>query len=138
MLTFASLRTINATRCKRWHENTPDWTGADWSNAMNGEAGEAANIVKKLRRLELGLYNAHPQLGENIEELIVRLGYEIADTVIYADLLANYYNIPLDLAIVEKFNIVSRRYGFPERLPTVNPGYMRRENDGTQWYPNDA
>lgn len=44
---------INRRRCERWHPGFPHdpggWSGADWSNAMCGEAGEAANVVKKLR-----------------------------------------------------------------------------------------
>lgn len=52
-LTFAELDAVNAARCKRWHNaDTERWTEADWSNAMCGEAGEAANVVKKLRRHE--------------------------------------------------------------------------------------
>lgn len=45
------------------------------------------------------------------------LGHEIADVVLYGMLLANRYGIDLPAAIVEKFNIVSARQGFPECLP---------------------
>lgn len=56
-LTFAQLSETNATRCSRWHPGFPKdeaWSGADWSNAMCGEAGELANVVKKVRRYETG------------------------------------------------------------------------------------
>jgi hypothetical protein len=47
--TFEALRTRNVSRLARWHDpDSEPWTGADWSNAMCGEAGEAANVVKKL------------------------------------------------------------------------------------------
>ena len=50
-LTFAHLSVVNRKRCRRWHGGDSEgWTGSDWSNAMCGEAGEAANVVKKLRR----------------------------------------------------------------------------------------
>ena len=41
---------------------------------------------------------------------------ELADTVAYADLLAQYYGIDLGRAVREKFNHVTERAGFPERL----------------------
>lgn len=113
-LTFERLRQTNATRLRRWHSED-NWTGSDWSNAMCGEAGEAANVVKKLRRIELGgAADAKRELSE--EDLIRDLGFEIADVVIYADLLAKKYGINLEAAVVEKFNIVSERWSFPERL----------------------
>lgn len=54
------LSATNGRRCERWHGagwKGPDdaWTIADWSNAMAGEAGEAANVVKKLRRVQTDL-----------------------------------------------------------------------------------
>jgi NTP pyrophosphatase (non-canonical NTP hydrolase) len=44
------------------------------------------------------------------------LAEEIADTVTYADLLAAHYGIDLAAAVADKFNRVSRRQGFPDRL----------------------
>lgn len=117
-LSFAELRLTNVSRCKRWHTGFPadeHWTGADWSNAMCGEAGETANVVKKLRRLETG---SGPGVNDPApDELRRMLAHEIADTVLYADLLAAKYGIDLGLAVAEKFNIVSERQDFPERLP---------------------
>lgn len=117
------LREVNARRCARWHgPDTEPWTGADWSNAMCGEAGEAANVVKKLRRIETGTAHAGraagdaPGTGPDYEELVAALAHELADTVIYADLLAEHYGIHLPGSIVAKFNLVSIREGFPERL----------------------
>lgn len=108
------LRTKGNTRRARWH--TPDtepWSGADWSNAMCGEAGEAANVVKKIRRIETG---TGAQDQPPLTDLIDQLGHELADTIAYADLLAQHYGIDLRAAIAEKFNIVSEREGFPERI----------------------
>jgi NTP pyrophosphatase (non-canonical NTP hydrolase) len=132
-LSFAELRFKNVGRKIRWHDPAnEDWTGADWSNAMNGEAGEAANVVKKLRRCETGLWDAQHYPGDSTnsqltsmdsitatEELRKKLAAELADTVIYADLLAHYYNIDLGHAVVTKFNKVSEAQGFPERLEAV-------------------
>lgn len=57
-LTFDTLREVNVTRCKKWHPpGSIPWTSADWSNALCGEAGELANVVKKIRRQETGATN---------------------------------------------------------------------------------
>jgi NTP pyrophosphatase (non-canonical NTP hydrolase) len=45
------------------------------------------------------------------------LADEIADVVIYADLLAHFYGIDLATAVTAKFNRKSIEQGFPERLP---------------------
>lgn len=108
------LRKMNVSRATRWHEGAEPWSGADWSNAMQGEAGEAGNVVKKLRRQETGtLGNVK---DPDREALLAKLGEEIADTLIYADLLANHYGIDLPYEIRKKFDAVSAREGFPERL----------------------
>lgn len=115
-LSFSALSKANVARAARWHPGFPaddDWNGADWSNAMCGEAGEAANIVKKLRRHETGHHGA---LDGDADELLRGLADELADLVTYADLLAAKYDIDLSGAIVRKFNLVSERQGFPERL----------------------
>ncbi len=108
------LREVNVGRCARWHgPDTDPWTGADWSNAMCGEAGEAANVVKKLRRHETRTGAAD---NPPVDDLVAKLGAELADTVIYADLVAAHYGIDLQAAMVAKYNLVSEREGFPERL----------------------
>lgn len=105
----------NLERAKRWHPNFPNdgWTGADWSNAMCGEAGETANIVKKLRRDDLGLQAA---VQGSRGDLLVKLGDEIADTFLYLTLLAAHYGVDMPAAIVAKFNAISIREGFPDRM----------------------
>jgi NTP pyrophosphatase (non-canonical NTP hydrolase) len=118
-LSFGQLRHGNVTRCRRWHPGfltgeDDEWTGADWSNAMCGEAGEAANVVKKIRRVETGTDPGpddppYPRLMEMLAD-------ELADVVTYCDLLAAFYDIDLGAAVVDKFNRVSERQGFPDRL----------------------
>lgn len=120
-LTFEQLRGVNVARCRRWHPTwgEPDdgWSGADWSNAMCGEAGETANVVKKIRRHELGV--AQGELDVRLDVLLARLADELADTITYADLLAAHYGIDLAAAVASKFNRVSIRQTFPERLPEI-------------------
>lgn len=119
-LTFDEVTRINRERCERWHPGFPDddWSGSDWSNAMQGEAGEAGNVVKKLRRLETGVTSKR-DVDITEAELRVKLADEIADTFLYLDLLASYYEIDMPRAIVSKFNRVSREAGFPERLEII-------------------
>ena len=113
-LTFARLAVQNRMRRERWHDGADDWTGSDWGNAMAGECGEACNLVKKLRRHETGAgigYNT-----PSVDALISGLAEELADVVIYADLVAQHYGINLGGAVCYKFNAVSIAQGFPERL----------------------
>jgi NTP pyrophosphatase (non-canonical NTP hydrolase) len=122
-LSFDDLRAANVSRRGRWHgPETVPWTGADWGNAMGGEAGEAQNVVKKLRRIETGMPNDHDGAEP---KLLEDLGDELADTIIYADLLAQHYGIDLADAIARKFNAVSLREGYPERLPRRNETGVR-------------
>jgi NTP pyrophosphatase (non-canonical NTP hydrolase) len=122
-LRFNDLREANVTRCRRWHPNflsgDDEWTSADWSNAMCGEAGETANVVKKLRRGETG--TAPGPDDPPRDDLLCMLADELADTVTYADLLAAFYDIDLGAAIADKFNRVSERQGFPDRLCAPPP-----------------
>ncbi len=113
-LSMKALRAVNVSRCKRWHppESTP-WTAADWSNALCGEAGELANVIKKIRRQETGARN---EGDPSMVELRGMAAHELADVVIYADLLADFLGVDLGEAIKAKFNKVSAKYGFPERL----------------------
>jgi NTP pyrophosphatase (non-canonical NTP hydrolase) len=129
-LNFHTLRVQNVSRKIRWHGEADEWSGADWSNAMAGETGEACNIVKKLRRHETGI-GAGPQAYPGMrdpsgsgmpyntpppDELLPALAEELADVVTYADLVAHKYGIDLGRAVREKFNRVSEAQGFPERL----------------------
>lgn len=123
-LDLAALRAVNGERVLLWHNDRfgldswigdgLDWTGADWSNAMCGEAGEAANVVKKIRRRETATVGSlDPALFETLQQ---QLADELADTLIYADLLAAHYGIDLAAAVMRKFNAVSDREGFPQKL----------------------
>lgn len=114
-LTISYASEVNRNRCTLWHDPSADaWSGADWSNAMCGEAGELANVVKKLRRHET---RTSPPGDPSRGELMSQLEDAIADVFCYLDLVAAHYDIDLATAIVSKFNRVSERSGFPHRLP---------------------
>lgn len=177
-VTFAIIAAANRARRARWHAHGGEkWSGADWGNAMGGEAGEAQNVIKKLRRLETGveqledLYDIEVdglwyhvvcrecgarstrcdskwralrsfderhagrrstvvmpvQLSGGRDDcthaasrsdaaLLTMLGDELADVILYIDLICEHYGIDLETHVREKFNRVSERRGFPERL----------------------
>jgi NTP pyrophosphatase (non-canonical NTP hydrolase) len=113
-LTFDRVTTINTHRSARWHEQASEpWNGADWGNALAGEVGEACNVIKKLRRLDTNTAN---KKAKTRADYLADLAYELADAYLYLDLVADYYGINLPKAIVEKFNMVSEREGFSEKL----------------------
>lgn len=95
-LTFSELRKANVERCtKSFKHNLFQWSPLEWGGAMAGECGEACNLLKKMKR------------GENVD--IKDIAHEIADMVVYADLLSAALGIDLGEAVREKFNIVSDR-----------------------------
>lgn len=100
-LKFNELREVNLSRCEAAFHPLDAWSYQDWVLAMIGEAGEACNAVKKIKR------------GDGTE---AELAKELADVVIYADLLAARAGIDLGKAVREKFNEVSERRGVPHRL----------------------
>lgn len=122
-LTFEQLARVNVDRARAWHPGFPDgsdgWTGADWSNALCGEAGEMANVVKKIRRLDTGITQADVQTGSG---LLWALRKEIGDVIIYADLLAQFYGMTLEECVRHAFNVTSVREGLPQRLGAPAPG----------------
>lgn len=114
-ITYEEFSQKNLQRVTLWHPtfgtDAPNaWTGADWSNAMAGECGEACNVVKKIRRQETGIRGTK---DPDYNELIAMLGLELADTVTYADLLAQHYGLDLGTQMIVKFNYISEREGLP-------------------------
>lgn len=118
-LTFATLAAANLRRAVKWHKGGLDeWSVADWATAMAGEAGEVCNAVKKLRRIEDEIANIsepNRQISTRAEAH-KKIGEEIADTLIYLDLLAQRVGVDLAAAVIAKYNAVSEKYGFPDRL----------------------
>jgi NTP pyrophosphatase (non-canonical NTP hydrolase) len=106
-LTFQQLRIVNTNRCEQVFHSIDSWSIADWAVALAGEAGETCDAVKKLRRLQDGKNTSKDP--QTVSQCIENIGNELADTIIYADLLAAKLGIDLEKAIVRKFNIVSER-----------------------------
>ena len=108
-LSFTDLAKAGLARAYRWHPGgLTDWSVSDWAVAAAGEIGEALNAVKKYNRARDGIQGATATAED--------IGKEIADTVIYLDLLAQRLGLSLETLVREKFNAVSEREGFPERI----------------------
>jgi NTP pyrophosphatase (non-canonical NTP hydrolase) len=117
-LKFSDLRRANVERCENSFHGIDRWTPSDWMTAVAGECGEAANKIKKLRRLETAPDTHRPEDG-TAKELTAGVGFELADLVIYADLLAARLGIDLGEAVRKKFDMVSVRVASPVRLPAA-------------------
>ena len=107
-MNLSEFSAANAYRCDNdYHhpfppEGTPtrrhdSWSPSDWMTAIAGEVGEAANLIKKRRR------------GQEIDTKDIL--HELADAVIYIDLLVTALGGDLETAIREKFNLTSDRIG---------------------------
>lgn len=112
------MQTINKQRADRWHGGDfRAWSALEWAGAMCGEAGEAANVAKKLRRIETGAAgNAWSEYPLKASQLTEKLAGECADTFLYLCLLASHCGISLERAVIDKFNSKSIEMGFPERI----------------------
>ncbi len=125
-LTFNVLREANAQRVGKFTGNKgqlahakkdgSDWTPAQWLQAMIGELGEYANVRKKYERGDI-----------SEEEFKALAGYELADVMIYFDLLCTNMKINLGEMVVDKFNLKSRE----KKLPV----FIRL--DGYDWTRDD-
>ena len=114
-LTFDALRGANTARLPEFKNakgslahseaDGSDWCLAQWCNAVLGELGEAANLIKKIERGDFTL-----------DEARIELGKEFADVVCYLDILAKRAGVNLGKATLDKFNEVSVRVGSRVRL----------------------
>lgn len=117
-ITIKNMQKINAIRARKWHHgDLSQWSLLEWAGAMAGEAGEACNVAKKIRRLDLALPNKESGLdSSNIHALRFKLAQECADTIIYAMLTMSALDIDAETVIKGVFNKKSIEYGFPETL----------------------
>ena len=126
-LTFNALRGANLARLPQFKNRKgepahskpdgSDWCLAQWCNAVTGELGEAANLIKKIERGDMSL-----------EEAGFELGKELADVVTYLDILAFRAGIDLGQATMDKFNEISERVGSTVRLDADDWHYTESQS----------
>lgn len=90
-----------------------DWSPAQWLQAVIGELGEYANLRKKQERGDIDALQAYPLLAD-----------ELADVVIYLDILAFQLGIDLSDAIISKWNRTSERVGSNLRITETDWGRL--------------
>lgn len=118
-MTFATLRTANIARLPRFKNKKglpahskpdgSDWALSTWCNAVLGELGELANLIKKVERGDLTLDEAREAAGK-----------ECADVATYLDILAFRLGVDLGRTTMDKFNEVSRRVDAGVFIDDVN------------------
>jgi hypothetical protein len=89
-LTFDAFRAANVARCLKWHP--------------------LASLLKMRNRERDGLP------GNKFSPTQKQIADELADVATYLDLLAEVLGVDLGRAVAEKFNEVSERVGFPDRI----------------------
>ncbi len=112
-LTFDVLRAANIARQEEVEKfRNSDWKLSAWSNAVLGELGEAANIIKKMERKD---FDSDPV---KMAEAKAKLADELADVQCYLDILARKAGVNLGEATISKWNEVSCRseVNFSRRL----------------------
>jgi NTP pyrophosphatase (non-canonical NTP hydrolase) len=119
-LTINEIFNQNVERAKRWHQGNIDtWNPLEWAGAMCGEAGEAANAAKKLKRLEDKILSVNEEARHysTLEDARKKVAEECADTILYALLLIARVGEENPEEILRfVFNKKSAEYGFPERI----------------------
>ena|SRR5271170_873667 len=95
-----------------------DWSPAQWLQAAIGEIGEYANMRKKVERGDMTLEEALPNLKD-----------ELADVVIYLDLLASQMGIDLGQAVMAKWNKTSAKLDIPLYIDAEDWHYTARQRE---------
>jgi NTP pyrophosphatase (non-canonical NTP hydrolase) len=103
------LAIANAARQTEWDPEGKTSSFTYRAAELAGEAGEAANILKKLERERLGIRGSRATKQQ--------LADELADVVICASLAANVSGIDLWDAVVSKFNKTSADQSLSVTLP---------------------
>jgi NTP pyrophosphatase (non-canonical NTP hydrolase) len=127
-LAFDELRKANTQRCNERFHPVEEWTPSDWGNAMAGEFGEVASELSDLFILSMQFFSKlkacdtikkmlrQMEGDARYEELKKKLALELADVVIYADLLSVGLGIDLGESVRNKFNEVSVKRNSEIRL----------------------
>jgi hypothetical protein len=119
-LTINKIFDMSVSRAEKWHPGgIEEWSALEWAGAMAGEAGEAANFAKKLKRIETNMKNikAEAQSQLTLEDARANVAIEVADTILYGVLVMARVGIKNPEKILrDVFNKKSEEYGFPERL----------------------
>jgi hypothetical protein len=122
-LTFAALRVANVVRYEQTTAALEELAPTEWATQVSAAAGDVAQAVLRLRgatdysQMLLKLRDDPEGFGRPaMAEYRLALQEALADLVLAADLLAARLEIPLGIAIVERFNRQSHLAGSRVRL----------------------
>lgn len=105
------LRSVNTLRSKQEFNIDPcTWQGLLHNCVgLSEEVGEVNGVIKKADRKKRMTSKKRSNKYRN--KKVKDLGEEIADVIIYLDLVAAHFNIDLEKELVNKFNKVSNELG---------------------------
>ena len=112
----------SVSRSNRWHKGDfNSWSLLEWAGAMAGEAGEACNAAKKVKRLEdkIPSINETKRHFTDVGDAKFQVAKEVADTILYGVMVAaraGFNSEEIESIVREVFNKKSIEYGFPERI----------------------
>lgn len=112
-MTFSERNKLRCEAPNGFNHKLDSWSLSDWMTATAGELGEAANIIKKLNRVRDGI----PGNVETPIQLRAALAGELADVLIYLDLLAQAAGFDLEQIRDAKFARTSIKIGYVEPWP---------------------
>lgn len=125
-LTFNTLRAANLKRLPMFRDakgrtchakdDGSDWNPSQWLQAVVGELGEYANLRKKVERGDMTIDEARPALAD-----------ELADVVIYLDILASQLGVNLGEAVMSKWNRTSKKVGAPIYIDAEDWHYTKAQ-----------
>lgn len=102
------LRILNRERCETaFKHSVMSWNIMEWGCAAAGEMGELCNLLKKHQREITGIEGSRIQ-----GDYKTAIAEEVADVIIYLDLLCEREGIDLQAAIMRKFNKTSEKVGY--------------------------
>ena len=113
-LRFNQLTAANQARqgeFQDYYNIVDNWTPLEWSAAAGGELGELQNLLKKVRRGDKDITQY---------QVLADVASEIADVIIYLDLLAYKLNIDLGQAVAATFNNKTKKLGLSTLIDSDN------------------
>lgn len=106
-LNFSDLRVANVRRGEEIFHPLRNWSPTEWACAVANKCGKACGTVESLRLIDNG---TNTEKDPSIVTATIKdIADELADTVIYIDLLAARFEIDLGSAVERKFNMASDR-----------------------------
>lgn len=113
MLTLSLLRKENVARCEEHFCKLDTFTPSEWLGGAYEAMLKVERVIERMKHGSIGCREAKELLGD-----------QIAETIMYLDLLAARAGSDLEQAVRRRFNAESKRIGSGRQLPY--PGVYRK------------